>query len=72
MAYACDLCGKAFQRGNTVSHATNRRKRLFRANLQRVHALVDGSPTHLRVCTKCLRTGRVVKLTRRTAAPPVV
>lgn len=67
MAYACDLCGKSFQRGNKVSHATNRTKRLFRANLQRVHALVNGSPTHIRVCTKCLRAGRVVKVTHARA-----
>jgi large subunit ribosomal protein L28 len=68
MAQACDLCGKTFQRGNSVSHATNRRKRLFKPNLQRVHALVDGSRKYLRVCTQCLRSGRVVKVTRAPAA----
>jgi large subunit ribosomal protein L28 len=67
MSYACDLCGKTHQRGNTVSHATNRRKRLFKPNLQRVHALVNGSPTYLRVCTKCIRAGRVVKVTKASA-----
>jgi len=71
MARACDLCGKSYQRGNHVSHATNRRKRLFRPNLQRVHTLVDGSPTHLRVCTECIRAGRVAKVTRKAAPAPV-
>jgi large subunit ribosomal protein L28 len=62
MAFGCELCGKAYQRGNTVSHANNRCKRLFKANLQRVHVLIDGTTKHIRACTQCIRSGRVVKV----------
>lgn len=61
MAYACDLCGKGHQTGHTVSHANNKTKRTFNPNLQRVKALVDGAARRIRVCTRCLRSGRVKK-----------
>jgi len=61
MARVCDICGKGKQRGNRVSHANNRRRRTFEPNLQRVRVLVDGSSRHLRVCTNCIRSNRIVK-----------
>jgi large subunit ribosomal protein L28 len=64
MARVCDICGKKPLTGNNVSHATNRTKRVFRPNLQRVHALVDGTPTHVKVCTACIRADRVVKIAK--------
>jgi len=30
-------------------------------NLQRVHAIVGGRRVHVRVCTRCLKAGKVVK-----------
>jgi large subunit ribosomal protein L28 len=44
-----------------VSHANNKTKKRTLPNLQRVHAVVDGSHTHLRVCTRCLKAGKVTK-----------
>ena len=64
MARACDICGKKPMKGNNVSHATNRTKRVFKPNLQRVHALVDGTPRHIRVCTACIRADRVKKIAK--------
>ncbi len=61
MAFACDICGKRHQSGHNVSHANNKTKRVFNPNLQRVHALINGAPKHIRVCTRCLRTGLVKK-----------
>jgi len=61
MAYTCDLCGKKPSVGNNVSHAKNRTKRRFKPNLQRVRALVKGSVRRIRVCTRCLRSGKVTK-----------
>ena len=61
MAYICDLCGKGHQSGHNVSHANNKTKRVFRPNLQTVRALVNGAARRLRVCTRCLRTGKVTK-----------
>lgn len=61
MAFSCDLCGKKHQSGHSVSHANNKTKRIFAPNLQRVKAMVDGATKHIRVCTRCLRTGLVKK-----------
>ena len=61
MARTCDICGKGNQRGHNVSHANNKSPKTWAANLQRVKAKVGGSNTHLRVCTRCIRSGSVVK-----------
>jgi large subunit ribosomal protein L28 len=62
MAQRCDVCGKGPQFGNRVSHAHNVTHRRFNPNLQTVRAVV-GKGTHrkLKVCTRCLRSGKVVK-----------
>ncbi|MFQ5702487.1 MAG: 50S ribosomal protein L28 [Gemmatimonadales bacterium] len=67
MARICDICGKGPRSGNNVSHANNKTKRRWQPNLQRVRALVDGSPKRIRVCTACLRSGRVTKAPRGAA-----
>ena len=61
MAFKCDLCGKGPLVGNQVSHANNKTKKRTRPNLQRVRADVDGRHMHLRVCTRCLKAGKVTK-----------
>lgn len=68
MARACDLCGKGLLRGNRVSHAHNVSRRVWNPNLQNVRAIVNGKPTHLKVCTRCLKANKVVKATRKTHA----
>jgi large subunit ribosomal protein L28 len=62
MANTCDICSKGRLVGNKVSHSNIKTKRVQRPNLQRVKALVDGSPRRIRVCTRCLRSGRVTKV----------
>ncbi len=62
MAYQCDVCGKKRLVGSNVSHSNIKTKRVQRPNLVRVHALVDGERRHVRVCTRCLRSGAVVKV----------
>jgi len=61
MANICDICGKGRLVGNKVSHSNIKTKKVQMPNLQRVRALVDGAVARLRVCTRCLRTGRVTK-----------
>ncbi|HTG14699.1 MAG TPA: 50S ribosomal protein L28 [Blastocatellia bacterium] len=61
MAKRCEVCGKGPQFGHTVSHANNRTNRRFNPNLQPVRALVSGRPQRIRVCTRCLKAGKVVK-----------
>ena len=61
MAQTCDICGKGVQFGQNVSHAHNVTKRRWNVNLQSVRAVVQGRPKRLRVCSRCLRSGRVQK-----------
>ena len=72
MAKICDICGKKPVAGNNVSHAHNITKRRWNPNLQRVRALVDGSPKRLTVCTSCLKAGKVIKNNRVKKAKPAV
>jgi large subunit ribosomal protein L28 len=44
-----------------ISHANNTRRRRWNPNLQRVRAVVDGVRKQIRVCTSCIRSGRVTK-----------
>ena len=61
MAMRCDICGKGPQFGNTISHAHNVTHRRFNPNLQRVRAVLNGVQKKIRACTRCLRSGKVVK-----------
>ncbi len=61
MAFACDICSKKHQSGHNVSHANNKTKRTSNSNLQRDRAVADGSTRRIRVCTRCLRSGKVRK-----------
>ena len=61
MAQQCDICGKKPQAGNHISHAHNVTKRRWNVNLRPVHAKVAGQGKRIRVCTSCLRSGKVVK-----------
>lgn len=61
MAQVCDLCGKGPQYGNNISHAHNVTRRRWNVNLQSVKALVNGVGKRIRVCTGCIKDGKVVK-----------
>ena len=61
MAKACEICGKKPVFGNNVSHAHNLTKRRWNPNLQTVRAVVDGVPKRIKVCTSCLKAGKVTK-----------
>ena len=68
MAQRCDICGKGPQFGNRVSHAHNVTNRRFNPNLQKVRAVLDnGTHQRIRVCTRCLRSGKVRKPGARAA-----
>jgi len=44
-----------------VSHSHRRTKRRFNPNIQRVRAVVSGTPKRLNVCTSCLKAGKVTR-----------
>ena len=45
-----------------VSHANNKTKRSWRANLKTVRGNFDGSVKRQLVCTDCIHSGRVQKV----------
>jgi len=61
VASVCDICAKRPGFGNNVSHSHRRTKRRFNPNIQRVRAIVAGTPKRLNVCTSCLKAGKVTR-----------
>ncbi|HWX54477.1 MAG TPA: 50S ribosomal protein L28 [Verrucomicrobiae bacterium] len=61
MARVCQVCGKGPQFGNAISHAHNVSRRRWNVNLRPVRAIVNGASKRVRVCTSCLKSGKVVK-----------
>lgn len=63
MAGKCQICGKGTLKGNQVSHANNKTKKMSKPNLQKVKALgPQGSHVRLSVCTRCIRSNKVTKV----------
>lgn len=59
MARRCVVCDKGVAVGMKLSHSHIRTKRTWAPNLQRVKAVIDGTPKKVLVCTRCLRSGKV-------------
>ena len=78
MPRVCSITGVRTAKGNKVRHRgrakhlggvgtkiTSCTRRSFKPNLQRVNALVDGTPKRITVSTRALRQGLVVKPLKR-------
>jgi large subunit ribosomal protein L28 len=78
MARICELTGKGSIKGSRIwrsgkpkkqggigTHITAITKRRFMPNLQRVKAVVNGEVRYVRVSTKAIKKGLVVKAPRR-------
>ncbi len=74
MSRVCQLCGRRPQIGNQVTRrgiakkkggigrrVTGRSKRRFLPNLQYVRAMQGGRVVRMRICTHCLKAGKIVK-----------
>ncbi len=72
MARVCEICGKGSNTGNRVRrrgkakkkggvgrNVTSVTKNTQRPNLKKVKAIVDGTPKTIKVCTQCLKSGKV-------------
>jgi large subunit ribosomal protein L28 len=53
--------GLAKKKGGTGSKISRRNKREFLPNLQKMRVLVDGHPKKVYICTKCMKTGDVIR-----------
>ncbi|HEX9777274.1 MAG TPA: 50S ribosomal protein L28 [Geopsychrobacteraceae bacterium] len=61
MARICEICGKKPISGNNVSHAHNKTRTVWKPNLQNVRALENGVIRSKKVCTRCIRSGKIQK-----------
>ena len=61
MARKCEICGKGPVTGNNVSHAHNKTRRRWLPNLQKIRVATDGGNKRMKVCTRCIRSGAIVK-----------
>ncbi|HHT9119091.1 MAG TPA: 50S ribosomal protein L28 [Candidatus Hypogeohydataceae bacterium YC41] len=75
MSKVCEICGKgpvtgytierrglAKKKGGVGQRITGRTKRRFLPNLQIIRAmLAGGTVKRLKVCTRCIKAGKVVK-----------
>jgi len=74
MTRKCDICGKSVTIGNSVAQrgkpkylggngrkTTGITRRQFRPNLQRIRVQIGGGVAKKRVCTQCIRSGKVQK-----------
>ncbi len=61
MSQVCTVCGKAPCAGRNVSHSHRVTNRIIRPNIQRVHALINGTVKQVNVCTKCMKAGKITR-----------
>lgn len=59
----CEICDKHMFFGRKIkitrSQISGRGLHRQRANVKKVHVVVDGVPRKMNVCTRCLRSGAV-------------
>lgn len=61
--------GKAKYLGGVGRKITSRTKRKFKANMQRVRAVIDGTVVRINVSTKAIHSGLIVKPLKRDYKP---
>lgn len=61
MSQICSVCGKHPSAGRNVSHSHRVTNRMIYPNIQQVRIVVDGSVKKAKVCTKCLKAGKVIR-----------
>lgn len=71
MAKVCQICGKRIAVGHNISKAHNLTKRKFEPNLHKITALINGKATKAKVCTRCIRSGKVIKVVKTGKAQAV-
>ena len=61
MAKVCFSCGKRPSTGNSRSHSMGATRRRFNPNLQKVRIDDGGRTRRVYVCTRCLKSNKVIK-----------
>ena len=72
MSRICDICGKGPQFGHNIRHVHSgqwarrapKTNKVWYPNLQSVKAVINGENKKIKVCTGCLKAGKVQKPVR--------
>lgn len=78
MSRVCQFCGKRVHVGNSIARrglakpkggiglkTTGITRRKFKPNIQSVRALVGGNVQRVKVCARCIKSGKVAKGLKR-------
>ncbi|RME03019.1 MAG: 50S ribosomal protein L28 [Planctomycetota bacterium] len=78
MARVCEFCQKRTSVGNRIAtrgkakylggigiRITGVTRRKFKPNIQKVRAYINGGVRRVKICTKCLRSGKIQKPGKR-------
>lgn len=71
MSRKCDYCDKKPVYGNLVSHSNIETRTRWLPNIRRMKAVIDGVTRKIRVCSRCIRSGKVERPIKRTYVAPV-
>jgi large subunit ribosomal protein L28 len=74
MSRVCEICDKktvvggsitrrglAKKKGGIGTHVVKNNKRVFRPNLQTARVKIEGTVKTIKVCTACIRSGKIQK-----------
>jgi large subunit ribosomal protein L28 len=61
MSYRCEVCGKEPWVGKQVSFSHKRSSRRWLPNIQRVRVKHGSNSKRVRVCTSCIKAGKIEK-----------
>lgn len=68
MSRICAVCSKRPITGHQISKSIRHTKRRWLPNLQRVRVQTEEGTKRIRVCAKCIRSGRVAKVISKMPA----
>ena len=55
----CTICEKGAHFGNNVSHSHRKTRKKWKPNIKSVKAKIAGGSRKIRICTSCLKSGRI-------------
>jgi large subunit ribosomal protein L28 len=69
MARVCVSCNKKPTTGNLVSHSNIHTRTRWIPNLKRMKAVINGLTQKAYFCTRCIRSGKVLRPLKRNYKP---
>ena len=69
MARVCEFCEKGPVTGHNVSHSNIKTRVRWLPNLHRIKAVVKGTTRTVKVCSRCIRSGKITRPVKRVYNP---